>query len=68
MLLAAKDIEKGSRPGFGGLSRNPLEDVTFYHHDALRSVVMLTNDKGHVVESYQYDVYVVMPITVSLVP
>ncbi len=57
MLLAAKDIEKGSRPGFGGWSRNPLEDVTFYHHDALGSVVMLTNDKGHVVESYQYDVY-----------
>ncbi|HBR30013.1 MAG TPA: hypothetical protein DD789_11335 [Firmicutes bacterium] len=57
MLLAAKDIEKGSRPGFGGWQRNPLEDVTFYHHDALGSVVMLTNDKGHVVESYQYDVY-----------
>ena len=68
MLLAAKDIEKGSKPGFGGWHRNPLEDVTFYHHDALGSVVMLTDDKGHAVESYQYDVYVVMPITVSLVP
>ena len=60
MLLAAKDMEKDLEPGFGcygGWYRNPLENVTFYHHDALGSVVMLTNDQGHAVEKYEYDVY-----------
>ena len=35
----------------------PIENVTFYHHDALGSVVMLTNDQGHAVEKHEYDVY-----------
>jgi RHS repeat-associated protein len=34
-----------------------LKDVTFYHQDALGSVVMLTGHNGQVVERYEYDVY-----------
>ena len=65
-LLAAKTIDKPGKHGFGygygGLGKgwghiDPLKDVTFYHQDALGSVVMLTGHNGQVVERYEYDVY-----------
>jgi RHS repeat-associated protein len=71
-LLAAKTIDKPDKYGFGygvnhGYGRggsgkgwgniDPLKDVTFYHQDALGSVVMLTGHNGQVVERYEYDVY-----------
>ncbi len=69
-LLAAKTIDKPEKHGYGfnhGNGRggsgkgwgniDPLKDVTFYHQDALGSVVMLTGHNGQVVERYEYDVY-----------
>lgn len=39
------------------LSRTDIDGILFYHHDALGNVTQLTNQKGQLVERYEYDVF-----------
>jgi RHS repeat-associated protein len=52
MILASGE-GNSSEPG----NRNPLAEITFYHQDALGSVMMLTDRNGRVNERYEYDAY-----------
>ncbi|NLY74294.1 MAG: hypothetical protein GX075_03230 [Firmicutes bacterium] len=53
-LLASKQIDEPHKHHHG---RGHHQDISFYHHDVLRSVVMLTTKNGKVEERYQYDVW-----------
>jgi len=53
-LLASQETEEPYKYRRGW---NQQRDISFYHQDILRSIVMITGKNGQVEETYQYDVW-----------